>query len=582
MTALPPVLARWARELAGLPAPLVAGVGPWLARLAVAIGPLPGDRHAERGELDGVDGLARRGSYERLLVGEWAIAEVWPDEFLRRAAGGEHLFVARAHRAPPRQRSSVVLVAAGPSQLGAPRLVHVAALVVLARRAAAAGASFRWGVLERPDDGLSEGVDPAALERLLRARTAITAGPAQVAAWQAALGGDDRWVIGGDEHAALARSLGARALVVRDPLDAEASALEVAIDATRLRLALPPNDVAARLIRDPLTRRASPAAPPLTETPRRLWFVQGGKRLAIDLGDRVALWPIPGSPRAPSGHPRIVPVASGDRLLGIGARRRSVIAATWTAWGWQAITLRDDGAGRPRWRAALPIERHTECLTAARLRDWPLPPRGVGFALPLPFAPERLAFSGPDGELVMTAAGDPGTLEVMFDGAPVTAATEVEGALIVVRMVRDRADVMAVSRAGASVVGSVHRELPTGAAAGVVAGCSLPPRGTWGPYAIQVDDRRWAVVEGGATDLTIEASGVAGVVIRSGDVRLLCVDHDVLMLRGRHDGLRLLRASGAIVDAASSPGRHVAYATAEEVVVYSLIHDAPVLRLVRS
>lgn len=58
-----------------------------------------------------------------------------PDEFLRRAAAGEHGFLALASRRPPETRRCVALLGTGPDALGAPRLAHLALLVVLSARA---------------------------------------------------------------------------------------------------------------------------------------------------------------------------------------------------------------------------------------------------------------------------------------------------------------------------------------------------------------------------------------------------------------------------------------------------------------
>src|SRR5687768_17876785 len=45
---------------------------------------------------------------------------------------------------------------AGPNQLGSPRIAQIAALIVLSRRAEAAGVRFAWGILQEPDAPLFE------------------------------------------------------------------------------------------------------------------------------------------------------------------------------------------------------------------------------------------------------------------------------------------------------------------------------------------------------------------------------------------------------------------------------------------
>ena len=56
-------------------------------------------------------------------------------EFSRRAATGEHAFFQIARRAPAHAMSSVAILDAGPLGLGAPRIAHLATLIVLAARA---------------------------------------------------------------------------------------------------------------------------------------------------------------------------------------------------------------------------------------------------------------------------------------------------------------------------------------------------------------------------------------------------------------------------------------------------------------
>src|SRR5436305_661446 len=67
---------------------------------------------------------------------------------------------------PPPQaghgRVSLALFDSGPGQLGSPRVAQVAAWIALARRAAAAGLGFAWGVLKGPGGRRPSGTTPAA------------------------------------------------------------------------------------------------------------------------------------------------------------------------------------------------------------------------------------------------------------------------------------------------------------------------------------------------------------------------------------------------------------------------------------
>jgi hypothetical protein len=166
---LPDALQPWRPWLDWFAPALAPEIGQMLRRLSPLLGPLHGTRQAGPPEPDGLDDLRRRGSYDRLLSSEWLLAEDLPDEFLRRAASGEHLFLAPRPRARRAEMLIIALFDAGPLQLGAPRLAHLALWILLARRAAEAGGELRWGALQGPC-ALRDAATPADLRRLLKAR----------------------------------------------------------------------------------------------------------------------------------------------------------------------------------------------------------------------------------------------------------------------------------------------------------------------------------------------------------------------------------------------------------------------------
>jgi len=151
VTDLPPDLAPWRAHLDLFPPELAASLGAWVPDLDRLIGPLRSARPLATGEPDGFHGIVRRGGVERLLLTEWLLADEAPEEFARRAVMNELAFLEVARRSPVRAVSSVVLFEAGPTQIGSPRIAHLAALIVLARRAERQGARFSWGLLHRPD-----------------------------------------------------------------------------------------------------------------------------------------------------------------------------------------------------------------------------------------------------------------------------------------------------------------------------------------------------------------------------------------------------------------------------------------------
>ncbi|HYN22383.1 MAG TPA: hypothetical protein VE078_15590, partial [Thermoanaerobaculia bacterium] len=197
---LPRALAAWTPYLSFFPLDLAVSLGPVLHRLSFAVGPLQARRHQADGEPDGYEGLTRRGSYERLLTSEWLLADELPEEFVRRAAAGEHLFLRVAQPVPSGLRVSAAVFDAGPGQLGSPRIAQLAALIVLARRAEAAGVHFAWGILQEPDAPLFDKVSETSIRRLLQSRTPHEASEAAIGAWHKRLQGwreaDDLWFVG--------------------------------------------------------------------------------------------------------------------------------------------------------------------------------------------------------------------------------------------------------------------------------------------------------------------------------------------------------------------------------------------------
>jgi hypothetical protein len=263
--ALPRPIARWADELAALSHEARDLLGPWLPileRVRGAISVL--HSHAE-GEPDGLSGLNRRGLYERLVATEWALLEAVPDEFVRRAGAGEHLFHQLARTEPAGAGRVVVLFDAGPWQLGAPRLAHLAWLLVLARHARSRSVHLAWGVLQSPAEGLRESTDAGDIRALMAARTHETVGAAMVAAWADRLGPaakrEERWLVTHARDARTAARLEAATLAVAepdDPLAAAPLAGALVVDATSstslkhgVVLPLPPRRACARLLRDP-------------------------------------------------------------------------------------------------------------------------------------------------------------------------------------------------------------------------------------------------------------------------------------------------------------------------------------------
>jgi hypothetical protein len=307
---LPPALSPWAAQLAPFAPDLALALGELARRVAAAAGSLAGAR-AGPGEPDGVAGLARRGPYERLLVSEWLLAEELPDEFTRRAAAGEHLFLERGRQAREAGRRSVALLDAGPDQLGAPRVAQLAVLVVLAARAEAAGATFEWGIAQDPAAGFASGFSEPLARRFLDARTALPPAPEALRAWAERLSSpatlDDLWMVGGPALLAAAPA-GAARLLIEDVPDPESRSVRLELVRRGARrelvLALPPRADCSRLLRDPFrAARAAPAAAPGRVVGNAgVLFAGSGRRVAVRLdGGGILDLGVPDSPRAAAG-----------------------------------------------------------------------------------------------------------------------------------------------------------------------------------------------------------------------------------------------------------------------------------------
>jgi hypothetical protein len=352
LTELPRALAHWGAYLAVFPRDLALSLGPVLQRLSSAVGPLQVRRGDGGGEVDGYDGLDRHGSYERLLATEWLLADEMPDEFLRRAVMGEHLFLHTSRPEPGGTRTSVAIFDAGPGQLGSPRIAQMAALIVLARRAEAAGARFAWGILQDPDAPLHPEVTESGILRLLQSRTPHEASDAQIGAWHARVRGwkemDDLWIIGPPRLGGLPASRGASILQVWDVLDPELRRVAVRVrpggagtPAREISLELPEDAACARLLRDPF---AATVAPPRRLDPRLrpvsnlVFSTTGAKLFARAAGGGVTSFPLPNSPRADLGRPRWYDPAPGEIAVAAGVSRKRIAVVTCRDGG---LTLHD-------------------------------------------------------------------------------------------------------------------------------------------------------------------------------------------------------------------------------------------------
>ena len=180
--------------------------------------------------------------------------------------------------APVRGRTLLSIFDAGPGQLGSPRIVQIAVIIALARRAEEAGAAFSWGLLQEPEAPLSPGMTADGLRRLVGSRTSREAVDPEIAAWRARVEEspdvDDLWVIGAHRLGSPPDLPGASHLLIRDTL--EPGALRVGMTLRRglwsageVLLDLPEDASCVRLLRAaaPTAGRRVEPSPPAAEAP---------------------------------------------------------------------------------------------------------------------------------------------------------------------------------------------------------------------------------------------------------------------------------------------------------------------------
>jgi hypothetical protein len=198
---LPVSLQSWQAWLSWFQPEQAQSIGATLLRLNSLLGDNWGRLQSGTAEPNGIDDVRQRGPYHRLVLSEWSLADELPDEFMRRAANGEHLFLSPRLETRKSDEMLIALFDSGPDQIGPARLVHIALWILLARKAEQIGINFSWGVLQSP--GVLHGASTAQmLKKLLQARTFKRVTSADWSAWDSFLTGPnvlsgERWFIGG-------------------------------------------------------------------------------------------------------------------------------------------------------------------------------------------------------------------------------------------------------------------------------------------------------------------------------------------------------------------------------------------------
>jgi hypothetical protein len=603
MVELPKALLPWRSALEAFQPEVAVTIGPWVQRLSLAVGPMRSRAEPGDGEPDGFDGISRKGPYERLLTTEWLLASEVPDEFLRRAVSGEHAFLELARRMPQGGEVCACLLDAGPAQLGAPRIAHLVAMVVLAQRAEAAGASLRWSVLQAPGGLWQEAVSASTLGVLLAARSPRppSAGDAEARLEALGLGRrrDEVWLVGGAAMASEAARLGASCLEVGEVIEPGARALLLTIrpharPPVELTLELPPAPECTRLLRDPFAQAVvAPSRQTTVGGVRRritaastAFFSANGRRLiaTTDDGGVIAL-PVPNSPRAgPEGRSSSFTPPKGEALVAAGWVGNRLAVACERG---DRFVIRE--LGRRGGEASAPLVVEAPALDDAG--EAPIA-RGVSSLLKLHErdGPGSWAFLDSRGRL--TQVGPTSDARVIRTRACALTAHQ---ALALVAFVAPLGPSVRFACVGAGERGDdLELDLPT-EAADVLFGCHRGSHGhpLVGLAAVNRGEGRWTLLhalrerEGSSVDVRVEGGqrpcGVLGPSHGEPEPTLLVLSPDRrdLLALGTGGARRVRSSRVPLAFACTTPFAHqIAHVNdAGELSVYSLSHEADVLRL---
>ena len=337
---LPASLAPWAKHLQIFPEEISLTLGGYVRKISPLINPISSSDEQQGGEPNGYDGVARRGIYERLLLSELALRDDFADEFVRRAVMCEHLFLNLAQISPSAKRVSVALFDAGAMQVGTPRIAHLAALIVLARRAEAAGTMFLWGVLQSEKQLVISDDTEASVKILLESRTASDVSEADLQAWREKLSDvkplSDVWLIGSENLSQFAAAKDFSHLYVEESLELEKRELTLKIKSAtgaekHTILELPPADICTRLLRN--TFEAAPkiefSSAKLEGNVTNFFFDATGSKLFAKLdSDRILCFTIQNQRSSGKIYPKIYKSGSPVKYIAAGRLRKAVAVAS--------------------------------------------------------------------------------------------------------------------------------------------------------------------------------------------------------------------------------------------------------------
>lgn len=333
---LPAGLAPWAKHLQIFPEEISLILGGYARKLSPFISPITSSSEDTNGEPNGYDGVARRGIYERLLLSELALADDFGDEFVRRAVMGEHLFLNLAKVAPSAKRVSIALFDAGAMQLGVPRIAHIAAFIVLARRAEAAGATFLWGVLQDAKQLVISDDTEASIKILLESRTANDVTETDIAEWLEKLRDVDKpsdvWLVGSENLERFETAKNFSRLYVEESLELKKRELTLKIksagSAEKLTiLELPQPNICTRLLRNPfeIIQKAEFSSARLDGKVTNFFFDNTGSKLfaKLDSSD-ILCFAVQNMPSSGKIYPTIYRSDNARKYAAVGRLKKAI------------------------------------------------------------------------------------------------------------------------------------------------------------------------------------------------------------------------------------------------------------------
>ena len=332
---LPKSLHTWFPLMALLPEEVAPALGQLAQKLNRWIGPLRQRQERGSGLPDGYDGLHHKGAYERLLMSEWALAETCPEEFNRRVCMNEQRFLRPKLQQKQQALKSIALFDMGPLQLGNPRIVQLALLMVFLYRANEAQCPFQWGVIQCPEAGLqacpAENFSAFVDQRCLQPVEATA-----LAQWHNIITEgniEDCWLITSAESATLTEQF-VQTLWVDEVWHVVERTIQVDLQTQQqhrtLTLPLPSEADCSHLLRNP-SRQPIPAKRTVSNriVGTNVLFNDRGRHLMYRTEDgNLVLYAIPNSANATLGHAKRFQLPTGHFLLAAAVRKKGLSAIT--------------------------------------------------------------------------------------------------------------------------------------------------------------------------------------------------------------------------------------------------------------